>query len=82
MNNVLAEILSKLNITTAKCTKIPYQRYKYMEENNIYSYILAYNLFLKFEVLGPHKRTYSPYEIAVYISKDFEKDINNRFKKE
>ena len=81
MNDVLAEILPKLNINTAKCTKIPCPHYADMEDDNIYSYILAYNSFLKFEELGPHKRTYSPYEIAVYISSDLEKDPNTRFEK-
>ena len=52
-----------------------------MDEDNIYSYILAYNSFLKFEELGPNKRTYSPYEIAVYITSDLERDLTNRFEK-
>ena len=43
VNDVLIEILPKLNINTAKCTKTTCPHYADMEDTNIYSYILAYN---------------------------------------
>ena len=51
-----------------------------MDEDNIYLYILAHNSFLKFEELGPNKRTYLPYEVAVYITTDLERDPANHSK--
>ena len=81
MNDILAEILPTLNMNTPKGTKIPLPHYANMPEDNIYTYILSYNAFLKFEELGPSKRTYSPYEVAVTILTDLENDIHNRFDK-
>ena len=47
----------------------------------MYSYINAYNTFLKFESLGANKRTYTPYEIAASIADDIERDPHKRFDK-
>ena len=81
MYDVPREILPKLNINTAKGTKITRPVYTEMEEDNLYTYINPYNTFIKFEELGPKNRTYSPYEIEVSITNDLDKDSHNCFEK-
>ena len=81
MYDVSSEILPTLNINTTKSTKIPRPVYTDMDNNNIYKYVNAYNAFLKFEELGPSKRRYSPYEVAVSIANDLENEPHNRFEK-
>ena len=81
MYDVLSEILPTLNINTTKSTKIPRPVYTAMDDDNIYKYVNAYNAFLKFEELGPSKRRYTPYEVAVSIANDLENEPHNRFEK-
>ena len=81
LNDVLSELLSKLNINTPKSHKLQRPQYSNQDDDNIYSYINDYNGFLKFKSLENHSRTYSPYEIAMYIADDIEKDPHKRFDK-
>ena len=50
-----------------------------MEENNIYSYVNAYNTFLKFEQLGTESQSYTPYEVTIYITSDLKSHPSNSF---
>ena len=79
--DVLAEVLPKLNKNTPKSHKIQRPTYTDIDNDNIYSYINSYNAFLEFESLGSNSRTYTPYEIAVYVADDLEKDPHRRFEK-
>ena len=79
--DVLSEVLPKLNKNTPKSHKIQRPSYSDTENDNIYSYITAYSAFLQFEALGNHSRSYTPYEIAVYIADDLERDPHARFEK-
>ena len=64
-----------------KSHKIERPLYTSHDDDNIYSYVTAYNAFLKLEGLANHSRTYTPYEIAIYIADDLEKDPHKRFDK-
>ena len=79
--NVLSDVLPKLNKNTPKSHKIQRPVYNDMDNDNIYSYITAYNAFLGFEALGNHSRTYTPFKIAVYIADDLERDPHKQFEK-
>ena len=79
--DILAEVLPKLNKNTAKSHKIQKPSYTEMDDDNIYTYISAYNAFLEFESLGSNSRNYTPHEITVYIADDLEKDPHKRFDK-
>lgn len=78
---MLAEVLPKLNKNTPKSHKIQKPIYSNIDNDNIYSYINSYNAFLEFEKLGSNSRTYTPYEITVYVADDLENDIHRRFEK-
>ena len=47
--NVLSELLPKLNRNIPKSHKIIHPTYSDIENDNIYSYVNAYNAFLEFE---------------------------------
>ena len=79
--DVLSEVLPKLNKNTPKSHKIQRPTYTDSENDNIYSYVTAYSAFLEFEALGSNSRTYTPYEIAVYVADDLERDPHKRFEK-
>ena len=79
--DILSEVLPKLNINTPKRVKLPRPVYNTRTDDNVYTYINDYNSFLKFEFLENNKRTYSPFEIAVYVADDLEKDPHKRFDK-
>ena len=79
--DILAEVLPNLNKNTAKSHKIQKLTYIDMDNDNIYTYVSAYNAFIEFEGLGSNSRNYTPYEIAVYIADDLEKDPHKRFEK-
>ena len=48
LNDVLSNVLLKLNVNTPKSHKILRPHYISQEDDNIYSYINEYNVFLKF----------------------------------
>ena len=79
--DILADVLPKLNKNTPKSHKIQKPTYVDMDHDNIYTYVSAYNAFLEFEGLGSNSRTYTPYEVAVYVADDLEKDPHKRFEK-
>ena len=81
MYDVLAEVLPKLNKKTPKSHKIQRPVYADTTNDNVYSYINTYNTFLEFESLGSNSRKYTPYEVAVYVADDLEKDPYKRFDK-
>ena len=81
MQDVLSDILPKLNVNSAKTNAIQRPIYDNMEEDNIYTYLNMYNAFLMFEQLGTTSRTYTAYEQAVYITTDLDRDTHHRFDK-
>ena len=81
LQDILSEVLPSLNLNMPKCHKIHRPAYSTQTDDNMYSYINTYNTFLKFESLGAHKRTYTPYEIAASIADDIELDPHKRFDK-
>ena len=81
MNDVLGEILPKLNINSAKPVFVKQPVYANTPHDDLYEYISVYKDFLKFENLGTNCRTYSAYEQVVYILSDLERDPQMRFEK-
>ena len=81
MQDVLSDILPRLNVNSAKTNAIQRPTYENMEEDNIYTYLNMYNAFLMFEQLGTTSRTYTDYEQAVYITTDLDRDTHHRFDK-
>ena len=81
MFDILSEVLPKLNKNTPKSHKIKRPTYTECDNDNIYSYVNAYNAFLEFERLENNQRTYTEFEIAVYIADDLERDPHKRFDK-
>ena len=81
MQDFLSDILPRLNVNLAKTNAIQRPIYENMEEDNIYTYLNMYNVFLMFEQLGTTSRTYTEYEQAVYITTDLDRDTHHRFDK-
>lgn len=79
--DTLTRVLPKLNKNTPKSYKIHKPTYADVDNDDIYSYVNAYNTFLEFEGLENHSRTYTHIKIAVYIADDLEKDPYKRFEK-
>ena len=80
--DVLSEVLPKLNKNTPKRHNIQRPTYSDTDNDNIYSYVNKYNTLLAFEsLLENNSRTYTPFELAVYIADDLERDPHKRFEK-
>ena len=81
MYDILSEVLPKLNKKTPKSHKIKRPTYIECDSDNVYSYVNQYFAFLEFERLENNQRTYTAYEIAVYVADDLERDPHKRFDK-
>ena len=66
--DILSKIIPKLNINLVKSNIIQRPIYSDRDDDNIHSYVSAYNAFLKFEKLMNNIKAYISYKIVVCIT--------------